>query len=372
MKSRSLVWIPATVLVLAGACSLAVDLDGLSGAPPSGGDAGADDDAGPTGCAHVTYPPPPASAAEGGDIDFTVAVRAIDIGEGTSNTTGLDLDKTCTCHFNEGASCIYPPYSADKDHCDDPEGRDNSIAKLFETFSLFIGQDEFGSKHFSDRAEMGRWSLLIRVYGYNGEPDDAQVTLAIYPTGWNDAALPAPAWDGNDVWPASAASLEDGVSLEKPRFTDPKAYVSGGVLVGTLPEVLLNLSGTSGDLGVRLTAGTLMGRIEKTGDRYNLTGSVIAARWKATDLFRVTSSIEVNDKPLCNDGSFEYKQFKEIVCGHVDIASSLGAPSTVCDALSFGMNFSTEPALLGTPYTPDVDPPPCSPEQDPANDSCDL
>lgn len=380
MKSRRLVWISpaalaavlvAVLVAVLGACSLAVDLEGLSGAPPSGGGGGADNDAGPAGCVHATYPPPPGAATEGGSIDFTVAIRSIDLGEGTGTTKGLDLDRTCTCHFNEGPSCIYPAY-ADKDHCDDPEGRDNGIAKLFETVSIFLGPDEFGSKHFSDRAEVGRWSLLVRVYGYNGEPNDAQVTVAMYQTSWNDAVVPEPTWDGNDVWPASAAALEDGISLEKPRFTDPKAYVSNGIVVGSLPEVFITLSSNNGDLGVRLTAGTVMGRIEKVGERYRIADGIVAARWKTTDLFKVTSSISTGDKPLCKDGSPEYIQFKKLVCGHVDIASSLGAPSADCDALSFGMNFSTEPVLLGSPYTPQEEPPPCPPDQDPGTDSCDL
>jgi hypothetical protein len=369
MAPKRLPWITPAAIALGGACSLAVDLEGLTGAPVTAGPDGGNE-AGPAGCAHATYPPPPESATEGGAIDFTVALRSVDLGEAGGTPTGLDLDQTCTCHFNEGPSCIYPDY-ADKDHCDDPEGRDNSIAKMFETIQTFLGPEKFGSKHFSDRAETGKWSLLVRIYGYNGEPNDAQVTVAIYPTTWNNAAVPAPTWDGNDVWPASAASLEDGVTLEKPRFTDPKAYVTNNTLVGSLPEVFINLSGSGGDLGVRLTAGTVMGRIEKVGERYNLADGVVAARWKTSDMFKVTSSIEAGDQPLCNDGSFTYTSFKDLLCGHVDIASTLGGPTADCDALSFGMKFSAEAVLLGSPYTPEDDEPKCIPEQDPANDSCD-
>jgi hypothetical protein len=372
MAPKAIVWITPAALVLGAACSLAVDLDGLSGSPPGpdgGADGGSENDAGPAGCAHATYPGPPATATPGGTIDFSVALRSIDLGEVTGHTAGLDLDNTCTCHFEEGPSCVYPDF-ADKNHCDDEEGRDNGFAKVFETLSIFLGPEEFGSKHFSDRAEAGKWSLLVRVYEYNGEPNDAQVTVAIYPTTWNDAAVPAPTWDGNDVWPASAAALEDGASLEKPKYTDPKAYVADGVLVGSMPQVFINLSGNGGDLGVRLTAGTVMGRIEKVGERYKLSDGIVAARWTTADIFRVMSSVRVNGKPLCDDGSFEYEQFKELLCGHIDIASALGAPSADCDALSFGMNFSAEPVLLGLPYVPEEGAPSCPPEQDPVKDSC--
>jgi hypothetical protein len=375
MASKRLLWITpaALALILPGACSLTVDLEGLSGGPPKpgpgGGAGGAGSDAG-AACVNATYPPPPESATEGGSLDFTVAVRSIDIGEMTGVPSGLDLDKTCTCQFDEGPSCIYPPY-ATKDHCDDKEGRDNSVAKVIETVQLFVGPEEFGSKHFSDRAESGSWSLLVRVYNYNGEPNDAQVTIAIYPSKWNDATIPEPTWDGNDVWPAAATSLEDGITLEKPRFTDPKGYVTDGVLVASVPEVLLNLNATNGDLGFLLTAGTVMGTLAEVNGRYKLTNGIVAARWRITDAFKVISAIKVGNQQLCKNESFEYQQFKGLLCSHVDIASTLGGPSTDCDSLSFGMKFEAEPVLLGSPFMPEEDQPPCPPEQDPATDTCD-
>jgi len=373
MAPKRLLWIAPAVFVFAGACSLAVDLEGLSGRPPAPGQGGAGGggDAGPTACQSATHPPPPASATEGGDLDFTVALRSIDLGEMTDSVAGLDLDRTCTCHFNEGASCIYPPY-ADKDHCDDQEGRDNSMAQVFEVVSGFAGAEVFGSTHFSARAEKGRWSLLVRIYGYNGEPDDAQVTVAIYPTTWNDATVPEPTWDGNDVWPASSESLEDGATLEKPKFTDPKGYVTNNILVASLPEVFINLSGSGGNLGIKLTAGTVMGRLEKVGERYKIAEGLVAARWTTAEIFKVAGAIKIGGMPLCNDGGSTYAAFKELICGHIDIASTLGAPSTPCDSLSFGMRFEAEPVLLGSPFPPESDPPPCPPEQDPANDACDI
>lgn len=375
MPSKSLALLTAAGLVLGGACSLAVDLDNLSGGPPKdaldgGGGAGGDADAGPTTCESATHPPPPEAATAGGDLDFTVALRSIDIGEAGAAITGLDLDKTCTCHFGQESSCILPDY-ADEDHCDDAQGRDNGIAKVFATIQVFLGPETFGSAYYSSRAEEGRWSLLVRVFDYNGEPNDAQVSVAIYTTKWNDAVLPKPAWDGNDVWPVSADSLADGVTLELPKYTDTKAYVTDGVLVGTLPEVHINLSGNNGSVGLRLTAGTVLGKLEEVNGRFKISEGMVAARWKAADVFKIISSITAGDTPLCADGSFTYEQFKELVCGHIDIASTLGGSTTECDALSFGMAFATEPVLLGSPYMPEQEMPNCPPDQDPANDTCD-
>jgi hypothetical protein len=355
-----------SVLVMAGACSLAVDLDGLQGGAPA--DAGADAamDASPS-CQHVTYPPAPATATEGGTIEFAVALRSMDFGESGATVVGLDLDKTCTC-LGEGASCVYPP-SATKDHCDKSGGRDNAMAQLFSTIGLFVS--DFSSAHFSAQAEQGAWSLLIRVAGYNGEADDAEVSVALYPTYWDEVGQGEnPLWNGTDVWPVSSGALIDGVSVDQPKYADAKAYVTGNTLVASLPSVFLNVSAGGGDLGIELTAGTLMGTIVNQGGRYKITSGLCAARWKTESIFKIASSINADGMALCKDGSLTYSSFKNLVCGHVDIASSLGGVTTACDSLSFGMSLETEPVFLGSVFTPMPAPPVCSPEQDPATDSC--
>jgi hypothetical protein len=61
---------------------------------------------------------------------------------------------------------------------------------------------------------------------------------------------------------------------------------------------------------------------------------------------------------------------KTVVCRHADIVSTLGGPTSACNAISFGMAFDAEQARLGLVY--EAPPPafPCPPETDPALDHC--
>jgi hypothetical protein len=180
-----------------------------------------------------------------------------------------------------------------------------------------------------------------------------------------------PTWSGSDIWRVSSEALADGVSPDNPKYKDDNAYVSNYTVVSSLPDLVIKMDGASGDLGLQLTAGIVMGRIEKTSDgKYKIVDGIVAARWKTSNVFSIASTININDKPLCNDGNLFYGSFKKLVCGYIDIASTAGATSIVCDALSFGMSFDSEPALLGEVYTPTFDPSPCMPGQDPGDDSC--
>lgn len=349
------------------ACSLAVDVDSLRQIPEAApaGDASV--------CAHATYPGPPAknNPDEPGTIDFAVATRSINFGDTDATKIGLDIDRLCTCQ-GEGPSCVYPAY-ATKDHCDNSEGRDNSASQVIKTVGDFVGGSAaFGSEFFTNRAEVGRWSLLLRISDYNGGADDNQIRLAAYTTKWDDAGQTmTPTWNGSDVWRVSSESLTDGVSPDSPKYKDDNAYVSNYILVASLPDLVFKMDGASGDLGLKLTAGTIMGRIEKTQDgKHKIVDGIVTARWKTSNIFSIASAISINNQPLCNDGNLIYSSFKKIVCSYVDIASEAGAASIPCDAVSFGMTFASEPILLGEVYTPTFDPSPCAPGQDPGDDTC--
>jgi hypothetical protein len=351
-------------------CSVVVDLEGLEGGQRDLGPVDAGADSAPT-CAHAGWPGPPASAPEGGNVDFVAALRSIDLGESNpADPAGLDLDGLCTCD-TEGPSCAYPPY-AKADHCDGKQGRDNSVARVFKQVQFLA--PSFGSHTFSDNAEKGNWSMLVRVWNWNGQDDDAQVNVALYQTFWKASTQPteAPQWEGLDLWPVAATSLVDGVSFDNARYLDKAAYVTGGVVVASLPEAFFGINGVDSNVGIKLTAGTLVARIEHVkASSYRLVDGVVGGRWKVDDIFKVLGAFEFNDQVLCNDGDTAYTAMKQLLCNNIDIASTLGGPTTPCDSLSFGMTFHTEPALISKTYIPQPDDPKCMPDQDPANDSCD-
>lgn len=362
--------LPGAALSTALACSVAVNLDNLSGGQPAR-DAGVDDGGDASvGCVSATFPAAPEGAAAGGDIEFVVAVREVDFGEnaGLDEPVGLDVDGVCTCSPG-GGSCAYPAWATEI-HCDLKGGIDNASGKLFKNITALVGGAAFGSGHYSTTASEGRWSLLLRVTGYNGEKDDEKVTLSIYTGG----AMPAPggpAWNGADEWPVSSASLVDGADINKPVQVDADAYVSGGILVAHVEGARIDLVGDNGPLGVRLTGGTLaapLGKDESGG--FRIEGGTVAARWRWADFFEALGSAALGGSPTCA-GSSLYSQIQKRVCASVDIASTAGGETADCDAISFGMKFTALPAKLGAVYPAPGPVAQCAAGTEPVNNACD-
>lgn len=364
-----------------GSCGLVLDtFERVDGGPFDDPDAGDTDAA---VCTHQSYPPFPTDTVDaGGDIEFVAAVRSIDLGESSSDAepVGLDLDKTCTC-LGEGPSCV-PPTWANKNNCDARNGVDNAAAKIFSSIVFAVGPTQFGSGFYSQMAEKGEWSALIRVQGYNGQLNDDKVRFIMYTTpGYGDqnggggGVMPEmdPKWDGTDIWSVSSASLVDGVSYDNPKYFDDNAYVTEGTLVANLPETTVNLDGNDSHFELKLTAGTIMGSLQNPeGSGWRIVNGLLTARWKTTDIFASLGTFSAEGMSVCDDNGFIYNQLKETVCGSVDIASTLGGATLQCDALSFGMKIQTHPAALGPLFTPGVLTPNCPPEQDPTKDGCGL
>lgn len=370
------------VLALASGCELVAGLSGdKTIAKPSDAGLDAPMDAPPDatqGCAHATYPPPPAVMSAGGSLDFVSALYTMDVGEsqppGTLNI-GLDLDKTCTCE-GEPTSCANPSWiPKGKVYCDGLDGRDNGFARLFALFSLALGMGNFGSPRFTQRAQHGDWSLLIRVRGYNGLPDDDQVEVSVYPTTGFAGTGMSPNWDGNDAWPIPSSSVSDGKTgkpdLDSPIATDANAWVTNGTVVASLKAADLLLGAETSRVLITLTAGVVMGKLTKGPKGYQIDDGIIAARWKTSDAFAALGTF-INSKgdPFCTD-DFYYSGAKTQLCSLVDIRSTLGGPTDPCDALSLGISFTAQPAKLGVLVPPAPPGDTCAPAVDPANDACD-
>lgn len=323
-------------------------------------------------CEHKTAPPPPSGAAPGGTIVFSVAMHTIDLGDAPNGPPlGLDLDKTCTCQ-GEGPSCT-PPDMAKT--CDQAQGVDNGGQALLRLLETGFGADKFSSKFFSDRANEGAWSLIIRVQDYNGMPNDDQVEVDVYPVGGRPItpASGMPAWDGKDVWPVLDSSLTDNKTVDLPRFRDTHAYVTNNVLVAGLAQSSLTLAGgTSETLTITLTAGEIIGTIKNTSQGYALTNGLVAARWTLANVFATLSSYRDDmGKPFCKGGAI-YDFGKKNICGAADILSTIGSPTDPCDSISFAVGFTADPMVIApTPKSGPAKLPGCMPPStDPINDSC--
>lgn len=360
----------------------------------SGGGAGAGSSGGMGGsaCGSKQWPDPPTTPDRGSDVEATMALRTIDFGEGDLSVgpvVGYDLDGRCSCG-EDGLSCNTPDPS--KQSCDGPGGVDNAIAELFAAASIF--QDNFTSAYHADRAEDGKWSILVRIRGYNGQANDDQIEVAMFPSGGLDedpchAQGTPPAWNGSDAWPIMTSALEEpmggggagaggnggcgdpepaGYSLEQPRYFDGAAYVSDHVMVASLPEAGVALSADGA--GINLTAGFLTGRLEQSGGAWSLREGVLAGRWALTEVFATMSSLGSDGTALCTDDT-SYQLIRDAVCAKRDITAQISGPTAPCDAVSFGMAFEAEPAQLGVIYFPEPGSGGgCPPETDPQNDAC--
>jgi hypothetical protein len=377
----------ASIAITAAACSLAVDLDGLSSGPPDGGT-----DAQAESCAHAVPPTRPGGSASGGSMVVTTAVRTVDLGEASTveDPVGLDLDRTCTC-ITEEESCR-SEFSKDN-HCDDKNGVDNAGAKLFKSL-LAIGAEGAGSVFYSEMAEQGEWGLLLEIADYNGQADDELVTVSLYPSpgmsssvgagaggaggsggaGGNGALFAeAPGWNGQDAWPITSSALKDGASISQPIYTDTNAYVANNVLVAEIPELRFRFSGPNSNLSINVRSTTVMGLLEVVGDGLGVrvTKGVMAGYWRIEDVFGGIASLMANGKVLCNDGGLLYTQTKNVLCDFIDIALDPPAEGEVlCNGLSFGMAFETFPAKLGAVVPPEPEPSLCPEGQSPATDVC--
>lgn len=373
------------VLFSLATCSV-YDESLLEGAAP-----GAPVDPGKTSkCEHATYPDPPSGKGLGGDIEVVGAMQLLSFGDPHAvdldlphhTEIGFDLDMTCTGQ-GEGSSCVLPDFAKDVDKTDGKAGRDNAVGALITEIQNYIPQ--FGSQTFNEMAEEGKVSILFRIRGYNGLPDDDQVEASLFVgapyDSFTDGAKPQ--WDGTDVWPVASDSLSDGHSVDKPLYLDARAYVRDGTLVATLPEVSIRLPngllpGNAGEIMMKLVGAFIAGKLVEVdtaaGKAWELQDVHLGGRWPTDDLVKQMAQFPAPPypfkEPLCMD-SAAYEIFRRMLCSHTDIFAGVGGPTSICNAISFGLYLQTRPAKLGEVVQ--IEPPAtdrCPAETDPAQDAC--
>jgi hypothetical protein len=346
-------------------------------------DSGAALDAISTGaatCMSREPPGPPAAdaGAGGGDLDLVFATSISnfgfyndDAGNPLYKTTGFDLDFTCTS-TGQPPSCVEQPWTQGVDHKDGVGGVDNAFGALAST------EDRRVLMLAQVMADKGS-NVLFRVRGYSGGADDARVSFAVY-VGTKVVGRDRPLRDGNDQWFIHQDTLVPGdggtLDVNRPRFEDDQAYVSGWVLVAHLPEVL---AGPGHDLApdrldhfVKLVLTARLVRAD-AGALWELRDGDWGARMPINDAL---SSMGFNTGstpgvPNCQVKT-DYEPAKAILCSYEDISSEADNTSSACDALSVGGSFEAEQALVGPPADPPQPSPNCAPGIDPQTDTCNV
>jgi len=276
-----------------------------------------------------------------GDLGTQVAaVKRLSFVDDGGVPYGFDLDGLCSCP--DKVACVGAKPNAP---CDPARsGIDNAARGFISLFSVATGANlEESGLALGLRA--GKYSVVFRMSGWNGEADDPEVSLQILnvydANGGDDAGA---AFDGGDTWTVDLESLIDN------RFpTSPvtRAYVASGTLVAELPVLVLKSRiPTTGNrwLLVRLPLrnARVTARIARSGKSFALTDGQIGGRVPATEL--LTSISVVGGCP----GSPNFDAVKPFVCDARDLPIDPGKDGRdqPCEAVSFGATFEATPAAV--------------------------
>jgi len=330
-----------------------------------GSDAGED---GAGLCAHAAPPLPPTNADDpSGDATFVTAIKSVRFGSGMKDDSlGLDLDRYCSCQ-GETPSCIAPALQDPDLACDSLEGRDNGSWAYFRLVEVMLSLGEGELKDLcSEFANLGRWSVLMRVSGYNGLADDPKVRVDWLPS--HGIGTP-PSWNGDDIWPITPAAVEpDG----GPRYYDSDAYVRNGQLVFSLLGGNMQIGNGMMRLDINFASSVAVANIEKdAAGRYALHNGVLAGRIPLDELFKmVTEFRDHNGNPFCaNNQNPYYFATRDAFCRGLDIQNGVPQPNKKCDAISLGLGFEAEPVaevgMVMPDGMPDAQPLNCPAGEDP-------
>jgi hypothetical protein len=316
------------------------------------------------------------------DLVFAVSrtdfgIQPNDAGPTRYQTIGFDLDNTCT-----GQGSCQEPSWANAVHHDGVDGIDNAFGLL-----LVLGGGPDSLEASADQTE-----LLLRVRNYSGEPNDDQIEVSLYfavglvprPDGSKE-----PLWDGQDRWTILPETLLPaagglGHNVDLPLFRADQAYVTEGKLVARFHQTLWPAGLTNVPrLLVTVRQFEVAGELRHAADAggaWELHDLVAGMRIGVTDALTI-AAFEPNNVPgfdsspnalYCQDKG-SYEAGKRFVCSLMDVTADPTAPaSAACDAMSIGLLFQAQQALLGDVALPAPELPQCAPDVHPGMDSCET
>jgi len=315
--------------------------------------------------------PPPRPDCRPGDagvnVDLLFALRDVTFKNADWSTDGYDLDGLCTVDGSAPAECAGPGM---REHVPDGEdGIDNAFARQIVP-TLTSAQPSFETDMQARQME-GRFTIILRVEGWNGLNDDplVEVTIAQGICAAREGEPPCsddmpgvPAWDGQDLFYAAESSYLDGDET-MPLARDPAAYVANRTLVVRLPAgVQLQLAGAGRILGVGLTDATLTGVLAPGAE--TLRDVLLVGRWARTAVLAA-----VDEGLLCGSdpaGHPEDVLARMVLESALDQAldvmrESRGTmPPVVCESVSLGIGFTGRAGRWGGLVVGPAVPDPCT------------
>lgn len=304
--------------------------------------------------------------------NLILAVRLLDFAEKvppSESTVGFDIDGSCTCIDAPGEVC--KPWKPRSTLCDGPGGRDNSFPRLLQTLVTFGFAQS--SAQLSQTLENGDFTLLLRIRGWNLQPNDPEVSVSFYTS---SGTTKAPEWTGKDVWNVLDNTVANG-SIDQPVLQDTNAYVSDGNLVASLPTFDLNdkkvVIQLNERFGLALSGARIVGKLESLAGAYRIFGGTLVGTWRDRDFFTQVATIKDPldaTKTVCTDNAL-YPQVKANFCDIADLAGNSADLSGVCASTSIAMSFNAQEARLGQiTMLPPPNTSTCSAATNPAQDGC--
>jgi hypothetical protein len=278
---------------------------------------------------------------------------------------GFDLDNTCTgvdtCTGDDSPpSCkpTVPQISLDGHLC-----RDNTFGRLEYAAALI---PELAKKYglnddaFNCGLCVGDYNYIFRISNYNGEPNDDQVRVDLYPSPGLDKPLPwncaDPTWKDHpcftpdskfEVTPESMTAPKNGPDLADAKLFDDKAFVRDGYMIVSFPDdTLLAFPGYKALVTaypIRLQKGIVAGKLAREADGvWRITDGTIGGRVRAADLIK-----GFRELGLCEQDP-NYPVMTDFVNKNLDIlADGRNDPNATCDAMSMGIAFKAQQVIAG-------------------------
>lgn len=263
-----------------------------------------------------------------------------------SDAASLDL---CKPAAGAKPSAVYP---------DGDGGIDNNWGKMLMPIFTSLSMDF--STQVNDSIAKGDFSVLVRINGIAPGATGPYKSEA-----FTGATLgKAPAWSGSDVWQVRSDSLDNG-DITMPRASFPSSQVSLDAMgqrvwqsidVGEI-TLVLQLSGFPMTVPIHNARMWMVLSSDNQHAASGMIGGLIDTEALIAEMAKVAGSF---DPALCPPSSTfdsiaqQFRQASDILLdGSQD-------PTKTCNAISIGLGFEADAALLGGVFDPPVAPDPCN------------
>jgi hypothetical protein len=304
------------------------------------------------GLATVPDRPPSSTSSDADDVEAVFAFRNVSLDQSGDRWRrfGLDLDGMNTTSISDAAECVAVNGNPS---LDGNKGIDNAFGQyvLPTVVSLISCLED----NIALRQGCGEGTVLLRLRGWNGTPNDAKVDVSVLSAvdgtslddvsgvewgGWEGATLmlpgltaeaPDPAWDGEDYFFIDPSSLVAG-NLDRPEVGKSDAYIRDGrvVLPVDTGATFVFLTGP-GSFSIAIN-GFLIADISEDGQ--TLEKGLLAGRFPAGKLIETLEPLGICDESL--RGSVV-----GLLTDNLDlrIEPDVGSPGDECTATGVAFSF---------------------------------